>query len=120
MYLQVRRSQEVGDHETMRYQLGAGPSGHLDIADHDSVRLLGHFTVSRLPGHGYMGHGTRAVVIVGGNGHESVNVTGHSSSGVMDGQLRASLAELKPEGFELPSSSAPTGLPPSTPANRTV
>jgi hypothetical protein len=67
-----------------------------------------------------MGHGTRAVVIVGGDGHESVNVRGHSSSGVMDGQLRASLVELKPEGLELPSSFAPTGLPPSTPANRTA
>ena len=63
--------QEVGDHKPVRDQLGARPSGHLDVADHDSVRLLGHFTVSRLPG-----HGTHAVVIVGGDGPSSFAPTG--------------------------------------------
>ena len=72
--------QEVGDHKPVLDQLGARPSGHLDVADYDSVRLLGHFSVSSLPE-----HETHAVVIVGSDGHESLNVSGrHGSSSVAD------------------------------------
>lgn len=85
--------QEVGDHEPVSLQLGAAPPRHLDVADDDSmrlrgnisvqlpgnismrpcditVRLLGHFTVSSLPG-----HGTHAVAIVGRDGHECQQVS---------------------------------------------
>jgi hypothetical protein len=46
--------QEVSDHKPVRDQLGARPSGHLDVADHDGVGLLGHFRISNLPGHCYI------------------------------------------------------------------
>jgi len=107
--------QEVGDHKPVLDQLGARPSGHLDVADYDSVRLLGHFSVSSLPE-----HETHAVVIVGSDGHESLNVSRrYSCSASWTDDHQAWLVELKPAGWELLVELRASGLPPSSPARLT-